>query len=202
MTAALSPEQEKALATLAPALPADAYLAGGVAVALHLGHRHSRDLDVFTVSSDPGLVVEALASRSDVHVTTHRAGTVYLEVGGVPVSIIRHPYPLLQPAALGSQSTIPIASAADLTAMKLQAIATRGAARDFWDLHGLLGIRRISLAQALSDFGLRYPTADVGHVVRSLVYFGDAAAAPLPAGLDPAHWAEIQRAFEAWVRAL
>ncbi len=202
MTAALSPEQEHALEVLAPALPADAYLAGGVAVALHLGHRHSRDLDVFTVSSDPSAVVDALASRSDLRVTTNRAGTVYLELGGVPVSVIRHPYPLLKPAVRGTNSTVPIASTTDLTAMKLQAIATRGAARDFWDLHQLLRLRGVTLVQALSDFSQRYPTADVGHVVRSLAYFGDAASAPLPSGLDATHWAAIRHDFEAWVRAL
>ncbi|MDQ3032182.1 MAG: hypothetical protein M3Y87_07190 [Myxococcota bacterium] len=83
---------------LSPLLPADAYLAGDVAIAMRLGHRISHDLDIFTVSSDPEQLVQALASRADVLVTTRREGTVYLEIAMLPVSIIRHRYPLLSEA--------------------------------------------------------------------------------------------------------
>jgi len=48
---------------------------------------------------------------------------------------------------------------------------------------------------------LAYPVEDIGHVVRSLVYFGDAGG-PLPAGLTSEHWDKIQRDFELWVRAV
>jgi hypothetical protein len=47
----------------------------------------------------------------------------------------------------------------------------------------------------------KYPVEDIGHVVRSLAYFGDATG-PLPAGLSSVHWQQIQRDFETWVRAL
>ena len=116
--------------------------------------------------------------------------------------MIRHRYPLLSAAGSVEGSAVPVASLEDLTAMKLQAIATRGAARDFWDLHALLGHRGIPLASALDEFSRRYPTDDLGHVVRSLVYFGDADAAPLPRGLDAVHWAQIRSDLERWVEAL
>jgi hypothetical protein len=90
-----SEPQRHALATLAGALPEDAYLAGGVAVAARFGHRTSHDLDIFTVDSDPELLADALGSHADVRVTSRSGGTVYLEVGGIPVSIIRHRYPLV-----------------------------------------------------------------------------------------------------------
>jgi hypothetical protein len=190
------------MAALAPALPPDAYLAGGVAVALRLGHRESRDIDVFTIASDPLPVADALADRRDVRITTRSEGTLYLELDGVPVSVIRHPYALLQPAEDAPDTAIPVASFADLTAMKIQAIATRGAARDFWDLHELMSHRGQSLADALDEFRRRYATDDLGHVVRSLAYFGDAEAAPLPAGLTEVAWRRIRADFEAWATAL
>ncbi|HEX4339718.1 MAG TPA: hypothetical protein VH062_27610 [Polyangiaceae bacterium] len=43
---------------------------------------------------------------------------------------------------------------------------------------------------------------DEGHVTRSLVYFGDAEAEPLPDGLDAARWDAIKRDLEIRVLAL
>lgn len=197
-----SETQQRALSILAPELPEDAYLAGGVAVALRFGHRISHDLDVFTVESDPQVVIDHLAGAAEVRVTTRAEGTVYLEVAGVPVSIIRHRYPLIAEAEDLPGSSLRVASPADLTAMKLHAIASRGAARDFWDLHELITRRGISLRDALDEHSLRYPQEDAGHVLRSLAYFGDAEAAPLPAGLDATRWQSIRHDLERWVRAL
>lgn len=113
-----------------------------------------------------------------------------------------HPYPLFDPPDHIPPTSVPVARFADLTAMKLQAISTRGAARDFWDLHAMISHRSISLTDALAEYQRRYPSDDLGHVVRSLAYFGDAEAAPLPAGLDRSRWQAIRRDIEAWVREL
>jgi hypothetical protein len=88
--------------------------------------------------------------------------------------------------------------------MKLSAIASRGLARDFWDLHVLLagGVADGDLVRAFDLFERKFATDDIGHVVRSLVYFADADAAPLPRGLDPSRWAEIKCEFEQWVQDL
>jgi hypothetical protein len=197
-----SEPQRHALATLADALPEDAYLAGGVAVAARFSHRTSHDLDIFTVHSDPELLAEAFVDHGDVRVTSRSRGTVYLEVGGIPVSIIRHRYPLVASAERIGSLPIALASLVDLTAMKLHAIASRGAARDFWDLHELITRRPVSLADALDEHRMRYPNEDTGHVLKSLAYFGDAEASPLPAGLDPDRWRAIRKDFERWVREI
>lgn len=84
------------------------------------------------------------------------------------------------------------ASVEDLTAMKLAAISGRGAAKDFWDLHALLCHRSVDLASALAEFERKYVSIDVGSVVRSLAYFGDADAEPLPRGLDERRWTSIK----------
>jgi hypothetical protein len=85
--------------------------------------------------------------------------------------------------------------------MKLSAIASRGAARDFWDLHTIIRATQCLLDHYLTEFQRKYPVEDLGHVVRSLVYFGEADAAPLPAGLSPQAWSSIKNDFEAWARA-
>ena len=84
--------------------------------------------------------------------------------------------------------------------MKLSAIAGRGAARDFWDLHTIITRTGRSLSELLEAFRRKYPVEDIGHVLRSLVYFGDAGD-PLPTGLSPPLWTRIQRDFETWVKA-
>jgi hypothetical protein len=113
-------------------------------------------------------------------------------------------YPLLAPAELAPELGTRVASLEDLTGMKLSAIAARGAARDFWDLHTLLkgGTGGGTLAGALELYGRKFAAHDIGHVVRALAYFGDADAAPLPSGLDPARWTAIKAWFAAAVRVL
>lgn len=59
-------------------------------------------------------------------------------------------------------SALPVASLDDVRAMPLHAIATRGAARDFWDLHAMLLHRGVPLTRALDEFSRRYPTDDLG----------------------------------------
>lgn len=195
-------EQVGVLVALTSDLPSDAYLAGGVAVAAHIGHRQSRDLDIFTTTSPPEALAPRLSKHPDLLITSRAPGTLYLEVSGVPVSIIEHAYPLISAPEHLAGIPFPVAGVRDLTAMKLHAIASRGAARDFWDLHALLAHRGIALSEALSDHQARYPREDLGHVVRSLAYFGDAENGPLPLGLGPSTWTSLRKDFEAWVHHL
>jgi Nucleotidyl transferase AbiEii toxin, Type IV TA system len=198
--------QLAALEKLAPALEPDTYLAGGVAIATAFGHRASLDLDLFVSRDfDPERLEERVAAaESDVRVTGRARGTLHLEVGTVPVSILSYRYPLLAPTERRLDIPVPIASLEDLACMKVSAIAGRGAAKDFWDLFVLLGhgVAGGTLESLLASYARKFPIEDIGHAIRSMAYFADADAAPLPLGLSPVFWAEIKRTFAAWVRAL
>lgn len=198
--------QRTALARLAPALEPGTYLAGGVAAALVLGHRNSKDLDLFVpMDFDEERLAERLAATvPGVRVLGRARGTLHAEVQGVPTSILSYRYRVLTAPALRAGLPVPVVSEDDLVCMKLSAIAGRGAAKDFWDLELLLakGAAGGSLEHALRLFAEKYDAEDVGHVVRSLAYFGDADAAALPAGLDPKVWAEIKQRMRGRVRAL
>jgi hypothetical protein len=137
-------------------------------------------------------------------VTGRAQGTLHLEVAGVPVSILSYRYPFLSPLRTSELVPVPIAAFDDLACMKLSAIAGRGAAKDFWDLHELLGmgIGGGSLAGLLELYKRKFPVDDTGHAIRSLAYFGDADAAPLPRGLTPERWEEIKAAMRRRVREL
>lgn len=195
-------EQRDALAKLASVLPPDAYLAGGIAVSARLGHRTSLDLDVFMTTSDPTSSIDALAAIGAARIVSRAPGTVHVEVDEVPGSLLRYPYPLLCSVERVPGLALPAASVVDLTAMKLSAIAGRGAAKDFWDLHALLGHRGIELSAALEEFERKFAAEDLGSVVRSLAYFGDADAEPLPIGLTQEHWVTIKADIRRWVEAL
>jgi hypothetical protein len=197
-----TPAQRDALAKVARVVDASTYLAGGVAIALRLRHRQSRDLDLFT-TADPEARIDALADPAlGARILSRSGGTVHLEISGVPVSWLRYRYPLLAPLERIAGITIPLASLEDAMAMKLSAIAGRGAARDFWDLRAILLHQGLSLSDGLRAFERKYAAEDIGHVVKSLSYFVDAEKDPFPAGLSREQWHAIRADFESWVRAL
>jgi hypothetical protein len=200
---AMTAAQEKALGDVARVVDASFYLAGGVAVAVHLGHRISRDLDLFSQTTDPTTLADVFVQQCpESEIVDRSPGTLHLQVAGVPVSAIRYAYPDLASSERIPGVPVPVASVLDLIAMKLSAIAGRGAARDFWDLHAMLAAEGKALAVALDAFRKKYVREDVGHVVRSLAYFADAEAEPMPPGLTPEIWRRIRADFEAWVRAV
>ncbi|MBI2896151.1 MAG: nucleotidyl transferase AbiEii/AbiGii toxin family protein [Deltaproteobacteria bacterium] len=203
VTAGITPEQRSALQWLASFTDPSTYLAGGVAVAIRLGHRLSRDLDLFTPSGDPATLADSIVqSGAPAQIISRGPGTLHLEVEGIPASILRYAYPLLSEPEQVADLPVPVASIDDLICMKLSAIGGRGARKDFWDLHALVSATGRGLGPALAAFQRKYASEDVGHVVRSLVYFADAEAEPMTAGLTELHWSRIRSDLEAWVRDL
>jgi len=198
--------QRLALAALTPALDEATYLAGGVAIAIELHHRMSLDLDLFVGHDfDSERLAERLTPAVPALRIVGRApGTLHAEIDQVPISILSYRYPLLAPTRTTAGLPIPVASLEDLACMKVSAIAGRGAAKDFWDLYELLrsGIGGGDLEGVLRLYRRKFPIEDVGHAIRSLAYFGDADAAPLPRGLEPEHWRTMKRDIARRVKAL
>lgn len=196
----LQAAQLGALARLTAAgLAEGLHLVGGSAIGLHLGHRTSMGLDLFSLA--PGLDLAALQRRvaamlPDARVLSRGEVTMRLVVGSVPVDIVDYQYRPLDPPGPGTGGVL-VASLRDLAAMKLGAIACRGVRRDFWDLHEILTRSPIRLDAALADYQRKFGRAesDLYHVLRSLTWFEDAEAATTdawPEGLRPAHWETIK----------
>ena len=141
---------------------ADFYLAGGTAVAVHLGHRLSVDLDFFSVRPDVDLdavrdsVRHAFAEASTVAQTD---AAVQLLCDGAPIDQVRYPYPPLR-AIERTADGIAVASLLDLAAMKLGALSRRGLRRDFWDLAEI--VRRGGVARHQGVLRSRGAGADGG----------------------------------------
>lgn len=201
---ALEPKARTAFDLVSRALAGgDYYLAGGTALALMERHRVSVDLDVFTERlPDTEDVLRRLRGQvAELSVTSVSAGTVYVEVQGVQVSVIEYGYPLLGPTVSSDSDGMRLANRDDIAAMKLSAIANRGSRKDFVDLWILLNRHR-PLAEYLALYREKFEARDTGHVVRSLVHFDDADRDPPLRLLADIEWELVKRGLRSLVERL
>jgi hypothetical protein len=169
------------------------YLAGGTAVALRLGHRQSVDLDWFSpspIDNPRGLAADIRAAGAPFTTLSVDRGTLHGEALGVRVSLLEYRYPPLHCPENLPGVDCQVASLDDLAAMKLVAIAQRGAKKDFVDVYAL-GIRQ-TLGEALAAYRAKYSVDDVARVLYSLTYFDDAELDPMPLMLWKVGWEEIK----------
>lgn len=177
----------------------DFYLAGSAALALFLGHRQVRDLDLMGWNrlQSPerrDLLQELLRLDSALKVETARDGLLYVRSSAGPaLRFFYYPYPLIDPEErLGE---LAVASALDLGLMKLGAITSRGSRRDFVDLY-LLSLRlplEILLARASEKFGhvRDFPL----QALKGLAETPEDESEPLPAFVEAGTWQRV----EAWL---
>ena len=198
---ALTPETQQAF-HLAATLPFlnRYYLAGGTGLALHLGHRLSVDLDFFSAAVDAVGPEErsAMATAFDdptLSVSHDKDMTFVATWRGVGISFFRLAlYPLAQaPCWLKG---VPVATVAEIGAMKLAAIMSRGTRKDYIDLYFIL--QRVTIGQIFEVAAVKYARVRTFAVsaVRALAYFADAEAAPMPQMLDRTSWTTMKRFLE------
>ena len=181
----------------------DFCLAGGTTLALRLGHRLSADLDRFSLSLEEvaSLLAGLRGALPRFVLTSTSPRTLYGTVDDVQISLFGYAYPWLQTPEEPAPGLLPIAGLHDIAAMKLAAIASRGSRKDFVDLWFLVQ-SGIALAGALDMFQRKFAPVDIGHVVRSLVYFDEAELEPPLRLLRPASWDAVKTDFRQWVDEL
>lgn len=164
-------------------------LAGGTALAWALGHRRSDDLDFFTRiagfldAAEQERIARVLRKLDDkaqvdvsqphtIHAVVRDCRVSFFGIGGCWLS---DPVPVAEGVGL--------ATVEEIAAMKLIAVSTRSARKDFFDLHALAG-RGHSAEAMFSALRGMYPDQidlDVGlHITRALTDFGDAELDPEP----------------------
>jgi hypothetical protein len=200
-TDSLARETDALLAQLGPPLAAaELYLAGSAALALYLGHRRVRDLDLMAMAnrlSPPerrDLLQALLAVEPLLRVETARDGFLALRgPDAVAMRLHYYPYPLAAPPA--EHHGLEVASALDLGLMKLGALISRGTRRDFVDLYLLC--QRLPLPELLAAAPDKF-----GHVgdfaLQALKALADHSAA-LEEPMPPAQLATVEwEAVAAW----
>ncbi len=210
----LAAESRETLARLAERSWADdVYLAGSAALALYLGHRPVRDLDLMSGTNRLAgperrdLLADFLDHDPGARVETARDGYLFLRTAaGVGVKLYYYPYPLVDPEEV--YEGLAVASALDLGLMKLGAIISRGTRRDFVDLYLLC--RELPLATLLERSAEKF-----GHVrdfplqaLKGLADLSLVAGEPMPRlappldGSEPLDWAEVESWLDREVREL
>ena len=208
----LAPESARLLARLAAPLgEAELYLAGSAALALHLGHRRVRDLDLMSMANRltpperRDLLQALLAAAPGIQVETARDGLLSLRGAESPAATVAvrcfyYPYPLVAPTL--EHAGIEVASLADLGLMKLGAIISRGTRRDFVDLYLLC--QRLSLADLLVLAADKF-----GHVgdfplqaVKGLADTSEVEGEPMPVLERAVAWNDVERWVDEQVRTL
>ena len=170
------------------------YLARGTALALHFGHRTSQDLDFFTDELfNEEVLLQRLQKLPGVSAVVAGPHTLHAEINRTKVSFLGYTYPLLGP--LSHFLNAAVADPKDIACMKISAIASRGAKRDFVDLYVLA--KRFGLHELLELFGQKFAVAYYNrvHVLKSLAYFADAEKDPMPHMLIPLTWEKVTQFF-------
>lgn len=184
-------------------LPGGTYLGGGTAVALQIGHRRSVDVDFFTPSEFNETQWESkLVSEFGLQVTQKDWQTLIGEIDKVKFSLMGYKYKLIEePLDLYK---IKVAALADLAAMKLEAVLTRGVKRDFIDIF-FLG-KRFGLVKMFEFYRQKYGD-DVYEnkyllIRKALMYFEEADTDEMPDMLVEVSWDTVKRDVGGWVKGL
>jgi len=180
----------------------NATLAGGTALALHIGHRVSVDLDFFT---DADFRVESIISEirkigRSFRIISEGEGYLIAEVEGIKVSLFKYDYPFLEKPVM--LEGVRIAQILDIASMKVIAISQRGTKRDFVDLYIIL--QDTPFHKIAEHMVKRFGKERINplHIGKSLVYFSDAESNPEPEYLKGKEikWDEVKNFFRHHVK--
>lgn len=152
------------------------YLAGGTALAIRYGHRHSEDFDFFTFPFyrfNVGLLAEKLTNMP-TEIVSISEGTLIFLMEGVKFSFFSYPYPLLEEPEFLEDLGVYLAKDRDILSMKAIAIAQRGSKKDFFDLWFLINKNEVSISSIVEDLKHKYKNYNPGIFLKALTCFEDA----------------------------
>jgi len=172
------------------------YLAGGTAVALHLGHRISVDLDFYSPEHfDVTMLDMKLQNIPGYRRDRLAEDTLLGALEDLRISFFWYRYDLLGEPIIAFDTRI--LQLPDLAAMKIEAIAQRNTKRDFIDLYFLAKQSNISPEKAIEYHRKKYSGFNINltHLILSLGYFDEADDDPMPQMLMLVSWEEVKHYF-------
>ncbi|MFH1462623.1 MAG: nucleotidyl transferase AbiEii/AbiGii toxin family protein [bacterium] len=168
------------------------YLAGGTGLALQLKHRLSIDLDFFTQKSiETKNLIQKIKEFGKLAVEKEGKDTLVCIFNGTRLTFLRYNYPLLFKAK--KIQGIKVADSRDIGCMKIDAVSSRGAKKDFIDLFFICQAT-INLKKLLALFKKKYRSVNYNmmHIFKSLSYFEDAEKEPMPKMLTLVSWEKVK----------
>lgn len=175
------------------------YMAGGTALALHIGHRYSKDFDFFTNKEfDESILVQRIKKAiPDFQLERKEWGTILGSIKDFRFSMFFYRYPLL--AKTHDFLNVEIVDVKDIAGMKIAAISDRGTKKDFIDLYFIINIEKIfTLEETLELYDKKFKSLKENniHILKSLQYFEDADQEKMPRMIKDISWREIKQFFE------
>lgn len=169
--------------------PEQFVLYGGTAIALRLGHRVSVDFDFFARESiDPDRLLKSVDYLKGAAIQQLEPQTLVARVKrGKPVAVSFFGVPTLRQVESPEENLSPrvkLASLLDLAGTKMAVIAMRAREKDYLDVHALVTLAKIDLAEALAAACVIYGEQFSPLVtLKALAYFGEPELAALPSSL-------------------
>jgi len=172
------------------------YLVGGTALALSLGHRKSIDIDLFSnFDFDAAGLLEQMHLDFSYQLFLTSSNTLKGSIGNINVDILAHRYQLIaEPEMIHG---VALLSMPDIIAMKLNAISTSGQrSKDFIDIFYFLN--NYDLGSMLGFYQKKYKQKNVGHILKSLIYFDDVDLASWPDLIEnpKLKWVDVKKRIE------
>ncbi|MBB1643029.1 nucleotidyl transferase AbiEii/AbiGii toxin family protein [Sphingobacterium sp. UME9] len=194
--------------TLLTLMKADVFstfrLVGGTALSLHLGHRESVDIDLFSdvpygsldfASIDNYLkdTFSYVDHLSNIAPAMGKSYTIGNDKNNSVKLDVFYADPFIQ--ELIEEDNIRLASIEEIIAMKIDVIQRGGRKKDFWDLHELLD--KYSISQMVALHEERYPFShDEKTILINLINFENADNDFDPVCLKGKYWEFIKADFE------
>lgn len=177
----------------------DFALAGGTALALHLGHRISVDLDFFSDKpfNEIKLLTKLRSLYSPLSILTQAENSLNLFVREIRADFLSHQYPKCKPII--TSDGISLFAIEDIAAMKLSAVASRGTKKDFYDIYFIL--QQFSLSEIFGFMKQKYPDLNQFQVLMSLTFFDDAENSLDPVMLKQIEWESVKKFFKEEARS-
>ena len=189
LASVLPADTAQAWEAIAPTIPPTAYLGGGTALAVHLHHRVSRDLDFFFHQQiDLDALTRELQSAASFAVTLRDEQTLNGVFSKTRVQFLSASgQRQLEPTT--TVADIEVASLADILAMKLKVIGDRGELRDYFDVMAIERDAGRTVEEGLALYMARYDVSSEHTTIRRIVdglgYFDDVEPdEALPIGRD------------------
>ncbi|OFY70307.1 MAG: hypothetical protein A3G23_09230 [Bacteroidetes bacterium RIFCSPLOWO2_12_FULL_37_12] len=187
--------EQKKLLPLIREFKKNYYLVGGTAIALHLGHRHSIDFDLFTNQTINKRKIREAFSKNKIVISKvlyEDSGQVHYMVNDVKITFFYYDFDIGHDVKFNEYITIP--TLLDLAAMKAFALGGRGKWKDYVDLFFILknffSVTEISqrAKQLFGDF------FNPKLFKEQLPYFKDVSyAEPIEYLIEPASEIEIKK---------
>lgn len=178
-------------------------LVGGTALALHLGHRISIDLDLFSEQDfETEDIVQEMRGDLDYQVVVQKRKNSLItnarkqnsDSDYVKLDFLK--YPLIN--EVQKIDGLRILSVEDIVPMKLSAMANRGSKKGFFDIFELM--KHYSISDMLTLFSKKYPEIAHFHILKSLTYFDDAELEPDPISLNGSRWDHVKAKIDIKVK--